>query len=163
MDTKWKVVIVTIVAGLIGMQLQATSPLGKNLWPETSGEDPTSAQLPFLIVVGVLEGIAFGLGVAFLFFGWSRVTSTPGVSKGLSTAAAAGITWGLVSWIPHSAMHQTNAEGDFWRLIGIEYLFHVTLIAFGAVLALFAYRAAQAAAGKTVAPKETRKPLVAMR
>lgn len=165
MDTKWKVVIVTLVAGAVGMQFQATSPLGAMLWPETEpgAPEPSSSELPWLIVIAVIEGIAFGLGVSFLAFGWSKVTNAPGVSKGLATVAALGIAWSLVSWIPHSAMHQTNAAADFARLIVIEYLFHVTLIGVGAILALYAYRVAQASSVTAVHVQDSKKPVVAMR
>ena len=150
MDTKWKILAVTLAFGLLGFAIEANGPLGPAIWgaaPE-SGAEPTGAQLPLLIVVGVTEALAFGLGFAFLLFGWTRVANAPGVSKALGTAAAAAIAWGLLSWVPHSAMHITNAPDDFGRLIFIEYAFHVTLIVAAAVLALFAYRAsARPAAG----------------
>lgn len=152
MDTKWKVVIITLVAGFIGMQLQPNSPVGAMIWPPYEGmAEPTGAQLPLLIAVSIIEALAFGLGIAFLAYGWKRVTSTPGVSKGLATAGAIAITWGLVSWVPHTSMHISNAHDDLGRLIVIEYMFHVTLVIAAGVIALFAYRAATGGDGAALA------------
>lgn len=164
MDTKWKVIIVTLVAGFVGFNLQANSPLGPTLWGEgPAGPEPAGSVLGLLIVYGVLEAIAFGLGVAFLAFGWSKVANTRGVSKGLATGAAAAIAWGLLSWVPHSAMHMTNAADDFGRLVLIEYVFHVTLITAASVLALFAYRVSQAGgATPAMTTSDAREPVVAM-
>lgn len=142
MDTKWKVLLVTLIFGFVGFNLQANGPMGEAIWgaaPDTGAPGPTDAQVGLLIAVAALEALAFGLAFAFVFFGWKKVASTPGVSAGLATAAAAAITWGLVSWVPHSAMHITNGD-NFARLIFIEYAFHVTLIFAASILALFAYR-----------------------
>lgn len=137
METRWKVVGVVVVAAIVGFLFEAKSPLGAAVWgsgPEDSAE-PTGSQLPFLIFVGLLEAVAFGIGVAFLVFGWAYLRSAP-VTRNVAIGAYAAIGWGLLSWVPHSAMHQTNGD-NFWRLIVIEYAFHVTLIVAAVALAWF--------------------------
>lgn len=137
MDTKWKVIAVAVVGAVVGFMLDANSPLGMAIWGEApAGPEPSGTEVSLLILVSVLQAIGFGLGVAFLVFGWAYVRAAP-VSNNLALAAYLAIGWNLVSWVPHTAMHVTNAHDDFMRLILIEYLFHVTLVATAAILAWF--------------------------
>lgn len=146
METKWKVVLVTLVAGFIGFLFEANSPIGKLIWPaHLGGMQPTSLQLGLLIVVGIAEAIGFGLGVAFLMYGFPLVSRAAPSSRGLVQAAYVAIAWGLVSWVPHDSLHQHIGE-NLGALIAIEYGFHVTLIACGAVIAWFFIVALRSAA-----------------
>lgn len=158
MQTRWKVLAVALPVAVLGFMLQPNSPLGAALWPpHEGGADPTGAQLPLLVVVGVVEALAFGLGAAFLVFGRDLLAKAPGATKGWATAAYVAIAWGLVSWVPHSSMHISNAPEDFGRLILIEYLFHVTLIAAAGVVAMFFVRVLQAS-GRQGRAAEPRRP-----
>lgn len=101
--------------------------LGRVIWPDSIGSvAPTASQLPFFIFLSVLEAVAFGIGIAFLFFGWDLVgrIQTDVSGKRLTFVAAA---WLLVSWWPHDNMHRHNGE-DLAGLLQIEYIFHFTLI-----------------------------------
>lgn len=136
MVSKGKVIGVIVAGAIVGFLLQGTSPVGGMIWPPAEGgPSPEGAQLPLLIVVGIIEATAFGAGVAFLAFGREHLRNAP-VSSGLATAAYLAIAWGLVSWVPHTSLH-ISIGPNFWALIGIEYAFHVTLVLSAAVLAWF--------------------------
>lgn len=141
------VVIGTIVAfTLLGFLLTPHAPLGSIVWgplPE-GGMEPVGGQIAALMIVSVLECIAFGLGAAFLLFGFPLVRRLI-PSAGLARAAWVAIGWSLVSWVPHTALHMTAGD-DIGKLIGIEYAFHVTLVLGGAALAAAFFTAARARA-----------------
>lgn len=133
----WKVVGVVVVGSIVGFMLDANAPVGKAIWGEApAGPQPSGGELPLLMAVSLIQAVGFGLGVAFLAFGWPLL-SRAGGSPGWAMAAFVAIAWGLVSWVPHSAMHVTNAHDDFARLILIEYVFHVTLVVAAAVTAWY--------------------------
>lgn len=131
-----KVILVAIAFAIVGFLLNPNAPLGGMLFgapPEGSGPSPSGAQIAALMVVALVESIAFGVGVALLAFGLPRARRLI-PRAGLATAAWIAVVWLLVSWVPHTAMHQT-AGRDFAKLVAIEYAFHVTLVAGGAILA----------------------------
>lgn len=147
----WKVVGVVIVGSIVGFMLDANAPVGKALWGEApAGPEPTGGEIGFLMAVSLIQSIGFGLGLAFLFFAWPIVRKA-GASAGASMAAFVAIAWSLVSWVPHTAMHVTNAHDDFARLIVIEYAFHVTLLIGAAIIAWYFVGAAKAAEARSVA------------
>ena len=137
MQTRVKAIAVALVFAALGFMLNPSAPIGQAVWgPQPEGPAPEGAVLGALVLYSVLEAIAFGLGAAFIAFGWPLVKKAAASTAGASAAFAA-IAWMLVSWVPHSAMHMTNAHDDFARLALIEYVFHVTLIASAIVLARF--------------------------
>ena len=75
----------------------------------------------------VLQGIAFGVGLAWLLFG-RRLTNLP-------TSSYLAIGWLLVSWFPHGAFHQSISEINWAALAGLEYGFHLTMIVAAALVA----------------------------
>lgn len=106
-------------------------------WPmSNSGMHPTSMQLPFLILLSVIESLSFGIGVWFLVEG-KKVLSAPGaVSKSLVRWTYVSICWMLLTWWPHDNLHKVNGE-NLQGLIYIEYGFHVTLIIAAVIAANF--------------------------
>jgi hypothetical protein len=86
------------------------------------------------------ECVALGGGVAFLAFGYPTVKRLA-VSPGLAVASYLGIGYFLVNWWPHDHLHAIALSLDFssliWMSIAIEYVFHVGMMVFGGVLALF--------------------------
>jgi hypothetical protein len=123
--------LVTLVFGI------ASFLLTRVIWPDVPGAaQPPAGQLPFFIGLSVLESLFFGLGVAFLIFGFSlvrRASRTVGVRV---WPVYVSIGWLLGSWWPHDNLHRVT-EGNMNSLIGIEYGFHATLMITGAVLAWF--------------------------
>ncbi len=135
MKTSVKVLLVTLACAVFAFMLGGNAPLGAAIWPPADDNpEPTSTQLPLLMVLGAVSSLAFGLGVSFLVFGWPLVRQVAGAAKTLAVLMYVSIAWLLVNWVPHENLHIANGM-DLSGLIAIEYGFHVTLIAAGAIVA----------------------------
>ena len=122
MKTWVKVTVVTVIVGVAAMALD---PI---LWPiAEGGAQPTAGQLFFFIVLEAIQSLAFGLGVSFLVFGLPTVRRVSPNSQLMAWAMYLSIGWLLVSWWPHSHLHQVVGE-NLQGLLYIEYGFHVTVI-----------------------------------
>jgi hypothetical protein len=111
--------------------------LTRVLWPDPpDASGPPGGLLPLFIVLGVLESLAFGLGVSFLIFGGGLLARLR-QSRALTVGAYLSTAWLLINWWPHDNLHRITGHGDWAGLAAIEYGFHVTLIAAGATLAVF--------------------------
>jgi hypothetical protein len=120
--------------------------LGPILWPPSPDlPTPTAAQLPFFILLKVLEVLTFGLGLAFLTLGLPLVRRAA-AGLGLSPwPAFLAIGWSLVSWWPHDSLHLANGM-DLGGLLLIEYGFHVSLFATAAIVGWYFLAALQSLA-----------------
>jgi hypothetical protein len=144
MNTWLKVLIVTLVVAIPAV------PLGQVIWPPAMrGMEPNGIQLPLLIVISIFEAVALGLGVAFIAFGLPLVRKLAMGSGPLAWASFVSIAWFLVSWWPHDGFHRSMAPDDMSSLIAVEYGFHLTLIAAGAILAFAFWRVASRAVQAT--------------
>jgi hypothetical protein len=95
----------------------------------------SNLQLALFLGVSLAEGIGLGLAVSLLAYGLPMLRRLMPESKGLAIASYASITWILGSWWLHDGLHRITAHENINQLLGIEYGFHVTLIATGVVLA----------------------------
>lgn len=129
MNTKTKTILITLVVAIPAFLL---APM---LWPMSSDMgDPTAAQLPFFIVLSVIESLAFGLGIAFIIVVLPKVRA---LAEPLRTPALRifwATAWSVASWWPHDNFHKMNGE-NLQGLLYIEYGFHVTLILSALVIA----------------------------
>lgn len=135
-NTVLKVVAVTLVLGVLTFLASPGAPLG-GFWgasPE-AGPAPSGVQIGLLMLIGAIQSIVFGLGVAFLVFGYPLVSAAAPEQPGLARAAYLSIAWSLVQWWPHSNLHQTVGHMD--GLIAIEYGFHVTTMIATLIVAYF--------------------------
>ncbi len=134
MKTSIKVFLVTIIFSI------AAFMLSRVIWPPNPMmEQPSAAQLPYFIVLGAIEALAFGIGVSFLLFGWAflgRAYPQKAVPHARRRALLMfiALTWFLVSWWPHDNFHQ-QVGMDYQGLLYIEYGFHLTLIISAVILA----------------------------
>ena len=130
MPQKLKTALLIVLPALI------TFPLGRIIWPDpvNSMMHPTSAQLPFFIILSAAESLAFGVGIWFLVEG-KKVLASLGQSR-LALWAYLAIAWTLVSWWPHDNLHRINGE-NMQGLLYIEYGFHLTLMISSTIIALF--------------------------
>ncbi|MDD5050481.1 MAG: hypothetical protein PHV93_01935 [Candidatus Pacebacteria bacterium] len=134
MKTKTKVVIVTLVCAI------ATFLLTRVIWPDMMGAPvPTSFQLPFFIVIAIVEDIAFGLGVSFLIFGYKSVKNVMPEAKNFTLATYISIAWLLMNWWPHDNLHRVNGM-NLSGLIKIDIGFHITLIVAAIIVAVYFLR-----------------------
>lgn len=120
------------------------------IWPNPPGAPTPPADLaPLFAVVGLIESIAFGAGVAFLIFG-GQLLARMGQGRPLTIATYLSIAWLLISWWPHDNLHRVVGL-NFGNLIKIEYGFHGTLILAGLIVAYFFLRvlSSQPAAAST--------------
>jgi hypothetical protein len=127
-------VVVITVLGTV-----ASLGLGRVIWPDPPGAAPPGNLVPLFIVIGVLESLSFGLGLSFLLYGWPRLRRL-GYGRAFTAATYLSIAWLMVSWWPHDNLHRVLAHDDWAGLLRIEYGFHVTLIAAGAVVAWYFVR-----------------------
>lgn len=131
---KW--LLVTVVLAVIAFVASPNGPLGGFWRPSPDLPKPTDAQLPLFILLNAAEAVAFGLGIAFLIFGYPLIRAIAPVSKRLTFWAFLSVAWLLFNWWPHDSLHVANGT-NMSGLLGIEYVFHVTLIVAGAILASF--------------------------
>jgi hypothetical protein len=141
MKTWMKVLLITLPVAILSL------PLGQVLWPPTSHGTDAGTGMPGLMLLGfigvaIFEGLALGVGISFLVLGLPVVRRLAATGNGaLAWSAFASIIWFLVSWWPHDGLHRSMGD-DMAALLVVEYAFHVTLIAAGAVLAYAFVRAA---------------------
>ncbi len=138
MSSRRKWVTTSIVGFIIAVLFGAQGPLG-GFWGSgaDTDTDPSGAALAGLIGAGLVEAVAFGVGLAWIAFGWSVVKS---VNRPLAVATFVAIAWGLVSWAPHTAFHQSLGDENWGGLAAIEWGFHVTLVISAFVVATFIWR-----------------------
>jgi hypothetical protein len=120
-----KVLFVTL---LFGVPAFIVGPL---IWPPAVA--PESNLLPFFLFLSCAESLIFGLGAAFLIFGWPQLRQRAGGSRLLTWAMFISIAWLLISWWPHDKLHAFNKTQE--GLLFIEYGFHLTLFIGAAILA----------------------------
>jgi len=131
---KW--LVVTLVLAVIAFLASPNGPLGGFWRPSPDFPQPTDAQLPLFVLLNVSEVLIFGLGIAFLIFGYPLMQTIAPASKRLTFWAYLSIAWLLSNWWPHDSLHVANGT-NMSGLLVIEYVFHVTLMVAGVILAYF--------------------------
>lgn len=101
--------------------------LTPRLFPPSPHLTPTAAQVPFYAVLGGVNALALGLGVAFLAFGLPAARAIVPPGRGRAVAVYLAIAWLLMSWYPHGGLHANNGM-DTGSLLWIEYGFHLPLV-----------------------------------
>jgi hypothetical protein len=126
----------TIVLAVLAVLANPSGPLGGFWRPAANMPAPAGLELPFGLLLKIAEGLAFGLGISFLVFGYPLVRAYTPASPGLTRAAHLSIAWLLINWWPHDSLHIHNGL-NLGGLLAIEYAFHITLMLAGVVLAGF--------------------------
>ena len=138
MKSWYKVAALTLLLAVFAFLAGPMGPLG-GFWPPAADlAEPQGAQVPLLMFLTAVEDITFGLGVSFLLFGYPLVRAVAPASPALTRAAYVAIFWLLATWWPHDSLHIHNGM-DLNGLIVIDYVFHMTLIIAGLVVAWFFY------------------------
>ena len=124
-----KILILTFACGIPAFLL------GRVIWPDPVGAvPPTTGELPFFVLLSVIEAVVFGLGVSLVVFGRSLLENVPERYRTRAVLSFISVAWLLISWWPHDNMHRANGE-NLQGLLLIEYQFHVTLIAASLIIA----------------------------
>ena len=100
MRTSLKFALITLAAGVPAFLLTPVL-----FPPNPSIAPPDAGLIPYFLVLGVIESLFFGIGVAFLILGlpmMRRVASVSGVSPWPAYLAIGYLT---ASWWPHLGMH----------------------------------------------------------
>ncbi|MFJ7277377.1 AMP-binding protein [Kitasatospora sp. NPDC098663] len=85
------------------------------------------------------ENLAFGAGVAFLFFGFPAVLRQ-GRSFGLSLLTYFSVVWLLASWWPQDNLYRLTDATDWPRETAMVFTFNVPLMAAALVVLVFLIR-----------------------
>ena len=132
---KTKVLAVVAIVGIAAFLTEPHGPWGTFWLPAPDVPEAVGVQIPLFMVLGLVEALACGLGVAFLLFGFSTIRNDS-VSPRLARAAHLSISWFLINWWAHDSLH-LHIGMDLSGLLKIEYGFHMTLIAAGLTIAWF--------------------------
>jgi hypothetical protein len=139
MQTRLKVLLITLATAVPAFVL------GPIIWPpDPHGAVPSGHQLPLFMALAALDALTFGLGVAFISYGLPLVRRITAGSRAHTWMTFIATAWVLISWWPHDNMHKHNGM-DLDGLLIIDYLFHVSMMVAGVVLAYIPVRALQAA------------------
>ncbi|MEM7322130.1 MAG: hypothetical protein AAF531_03500 [Actinomycetota bacterium] len=140
MSTRNKWIAVIVVGAIAATLFRATGPLG-GFWGLESGDtDPSGGALAALVLAEIVESVAFGVGLAWIAFGWPVVSR---LNRPLAVPAFIAVAWGLISWAPHTSFHQSIGEGNWGGLAAVEWAFHVTLVVGAFLVAAFVWRVLQ--------------------
>jgi hypothetical protein len=134
MQVKW--IAVTVVLAIFAFLTAVNGPLGPVLgWrPAPDNPTPEGIQVPFFILLGLTEAVAFGFGVAFLLFGYAWMSTAGPAPSALTRVAHLSIAWWLINWWSHDSFHIANGM-NLGGLLFIEYGYHITLMGAGACVA----------------------------
>ncbi len=152
MTPRIAVPLITLVVGVPAFVL------GPIIWPpSTASPTPSGAQLPLFAVLILIEALLFGLGVAFLAFGFPIVKRAAGRVGANPWPVYLAIAWQLVSWWPHDKLHVATGLDPGAHLL-IDYGFHVTMILAALVVArFFVVMLRTASAAAPWAPRKARE------
>ena len=129
MKTRTKAAIITTLIAIPALFL------GPVIFPPADvGVEPTAAQIPFFMFLGLTDALLLGVGVSFLIFGLPVLRRVSPDSKARAWAMYLSIGYLTLSWWPHLGMHASNGL-DLQGLLVIDFLFHLPLEIAGAVLA----------------------------
>jgi TM2 domain-containing membrane protein YozV len=130
-----KLIIGTVVAVIAVLSV----PVGMVLWPPAAG-NPPAGLMPVFVLISLVEGVAFGLGVVLLIRGITR-WRTLEQQTGLGRVAYLSLVWLLLNWWPHDGLHRSAFGQNFTGLAVIDFTFHCSLIAATVIVAYSLIRA----------------------
>lgn len=149
MSTRSKWITVIVAGTIIAVMFGANGPLGGFWGVETGETDPSGGAMAALISASLVESVAFGVGLAWIAFGWTLVRR---LGRPLALPTYVAVAWALVSWAPHTSFHQSIAEGNYGALAAVEWGFHVTLVVGAFIVAAFVWQALRTNSSKDVTP-----------
>lgn len=129
MSTRIKAILLAVTVAIPAFLLAGV------FFPPPPGPGPSSGQVPYFVVLSVLDSLLLGAGIAFIAFGWAAVRRAAPASRPRAVAIYVILAWLMVSWYPHIGLHSSGFGSNFFGLLVIDYVFHVPLIIAPVVLA----------------------------
>ncbi len=134
---RWKpAAALAVVLGTLAFLSGPTAPLGFFWRPNPALPTPSASPVPFFMLLALAEAMSFGVGIAFLFFGYPMVRAVYPAGSTLTRLAHFSIAWLLFNWWPHDSLH-LHVGYNLGGLLVVEYAFHITLMIAGVILAYF--------------------------
>lgn len=107
------------------------------IWPLPRGLTlPPPDLWPYFAFIIGAESLSFGIGVAFLIFGFPLIKRL-GVTRFAAWGGYLGIAWLFMNWWPHESFHRTTLSGEFARVLWIQYTFHLSMMLAAGLVAYF--------------------------
>ena len=126
---------VLTVASFAAGAVRPAAPEMQALMAQTQAS-ATPVHVALFVLLAAVQSLVFGLGVAFLLFGYPTVKAFGPASPGLTRAAHVAIAWSLINWWPHGTLHQKVVPSPT-TMLAIEYGFHVTIWIAAGIAAYF--------------------------
>lgn len=137
MKTKTKVILVSVVVTVLAFLTNTVGPLGTFWRPAPEAPIPNNMQTVLLAFLLFIEASAFGLGAAFLFFGYPLVQGLSSASRAFNRVTHLSVSWLLLNWWAHDSLHIHTGMSNLNQLLVIDYVFHFTIIASTVILVAF--------------------------
>ena len=131
--TRTKVITTIFLLSVFAFLFTPMAPIGSQIWPAPADMGASSAQVGLLILYTAISSLGFGIGVAFLIWGYPYVKKV--FNKTYAPWVFFGVFWMTWSWWIHDIGHMTTHGSVAWLLV-LEYVFHATNVLFGGVIAL---------------------------
>jgi len=124
---------VVVVGAALALVFSPRGPLGGFWAPSAQFPKPEGAVLAGFIAEGIVEAVAFGVGVAILLFG-RRWFTTRAATPTKGDIAWLTACWLFASWLPHASLHQHIGMQPA-QILPVEWIFHVgNIVALSALL-----------------------------
>ncbi len=117
MNLDYKILLTGLAAGIPAFFL------GKIIWPISPDLGiPAVTVYPMIGMLSFFEALLFGLGVAFVIFGWDILKKLP--SKLTKIMLYTSVAWLLLSWWPHDSLH-LSVGNNIRNQLMLEFIFHI--------------------------------------
>jgi hypothetical protein len=129
MTIRTKLLTTTLVVGIVSF---LTTP---SLWPlPPQYQDIPAKLIPWFIGLNIYESIGFGFAIGLVLFGinWIKKNAKPEHQTRLIVLLLV-CAWFAGNWWTHDHAHIMTPEGDYSRLLMIEYGYHVTMMIAGII------------------------------
>jgi hypothetical protein len=142
-QTRTKFIAIALITGIPALLL---TPI---LFPVNPGIPmPDASLLPHFLVIGAVESLFFGFGVAFLVLGlpvMRRLAADTGVP---ALPAYLAIGFLTASWWPHLGFHRVFGF-DLVGVLVVDYAFHIPYIVSAVIVAWFFFAVSTTKADRT--------------
>ncbi|MGB5034573.1 MAG: hypothetical protein WBO56_02135 [Microgenomates group bacterium] len=118
--------VVGVVIAVLAFTSNPHGPLGFFWRPNSMAPNPTNLQLPFFILLNIVESVTFALTLVLLLFYFPKKALSSLTLKQTRTAFVC-LLWILGNWWMHDSLHM-HIGMNLQSLLYIEYGFHITMM-----------------------------------